>query len=661
MTIPAMLRADSADVNPLLRNRVTDAIARFRLAFFIGIGVLYVLGFNGRWRVGQDSAIYRGLALSLAHGEGYQFGEWAPKQIYPGFPYLLAAVERMLGPAHPTPSLAEQQRLLGPSPATTASVMIALVSAVLALIVTYRLIRLNYETWVATTITCGVATNAIFLQHAHELLTDVPFLLGVVTALYGWELLKRAQGGSAHVVATLLAVVGLVIAALLRPTFWILAIAWAAVCVWGLIRGPRRFHAICLVVLLGIWGTTLAMNPRGYESEAMQLLPQAASNFGGKLYDILRNQLPAAVFGEQLAPFSVLGSLLALGSTLLLLRRHTLWVLMVFGTFCVTMILSAEPRYYLMVIPVLLLGWLMMTLRLCRKVPSFWGEVILVASLCIITLNNLSASVGFFIEQRRGDFMTHYKKGEYVPLLEICEHIRRHAKPGDDVLGPTGAIMSVFSGVHVWSQREALPNGEGPHVPEQIARREFDLVVFPATVYRSKEPIIARLMDRRIILPLKLVARGSKGMYLATAKVTIPTTDWRRLPRGWRPDPDLSTTKPVKKKPATKPAVRRRPATRPAATRPAATRPATRPSTRAAVRPAPRPATRPTTAPATSFSAYDLRAMTTMLSPVFDRASGELLSGVAAYGGSLPIRFAAAATSGPGSPLRATVIFLTPK
>src|SRR5262252_3169591 len=97
MTIArTMLRADTAtapdappaDVQPLLSNRITDAIAAHRKVLFALIAVLYVLGFNGKWRLGLDSANYRGLALNLAHGQGYTFGDWAPKQIYPGLPYV---------------------------------------------------------------------------------------------------------------------------------------------------------------------------------------------------------------------------------------------------------------------------------------------------------------------------------------------------------------------------------------------------------------------------------------------------------------------------------------------------------------------------------------------------------------------------------------------
>jgi hypothetical protein len=597
-----------------------------------------------------DSANYRGLALNLAAGKGYVFGDWAPKQIYPGFPYLLAGIERLLGPSDRTPSLAEQQRLIGPSAATTASVVFVLVCAGITCVLTYKLIRLHYAPWIATTITYGVASNAVFLQHAHGILTDVPFLMAVMLSLYGWELLKRAQTARPRISAAGLAVGGLLMAAMLRPTFWIVAVCWAAVCAWGLIRGPRKFYAICLLTLLAIGAGTFVLRPVGYEREAIHLLPDAPAHFGDQLYDILRNQLPAAVFGEQLAPFSVLGSLLVLGSTLLLLRRHALWVLMVLCTFAVTMLLSAEPRYYTMVLPALLLGWLSLFVSLARRLPRFWGEVVLGAGLAIVAGNNFTASVGFIVEQRRSDFLAHYKKGGYVPVLDMAQAIRQHVGPGQKVLGPSGSIMSVFSGVHVYTQREALPNGEGPRTPEALARQKFDFAVFPAALYRAKEPLMARLMTKRIITPIKRVA-GSEKMYLASVKVTVPETDWRRLPRAWKPPPDIVVKKPVKrKKPATTQAVR--------------SRPATRPTTRPVTRPAARPATRPASKPATTRSValhHDLRATTTMLSPEHVAASGPPWSTVCVNGRSLLTFDTAAAICGPAPPAFLVVSFLIPK
>src|SRR5450432_3431 len=119
-----------------LQNRVTDAIDRHRK---ILVALLYIFSFNGKWRLGLDSAIYRGLALNIASGKGYTFGDWAPKQVYPGLPYTFAAIEYFLGPKDRTPSLAEQNRLLGPSAATSVSVLFIFAAAILTMIVVYHM------------------------------------------------------------------------------------------------------------------------------------------------------------------------------------------------------------------------------------------------------------------------------------------------------------------------------------------------------------------------------------------------------------------------------------------------------------------------------------------------------------------------------------------
>ena len=643
-----MLRADR-DVEPL-NNRVTDAIARHRYWLFVLVALLYIGSFNGRWRLGLDTANYRGLALNIAAGKGYVFGDWAPKQIYPGFPYILAGIEYALGPAHRTPSLAEDQRLLGPSLATSASVLFVLACAAAALLLIYKLIRLHYPTWVATTVTCGVGTNSVFLQHSQELLTDVPFLLGVVGSLYGWEKLKRAGTPRERYRAAVVLIPGLTLAASLRPTFWILIVCWGAVCAWGLITGPRRFYAFCLLVLLGIWTSIHGIHPLsgGYEREAMDVIPNAPAHLGPRLYYILHDQLPTAVFGERLAPFSVVGSLLVLGSTLLLFRRHAMWVMMVFVTFAVTTLLSAAPRYYTMVLPVLMLGWVVMLCAAGRRLPRIWGEVLLAGGLALVTLNNLSASVHFFIEQHRGDHLAYYEHGEYVPMLQMCERIRLKVRPDQKVVGPSGSIMSVFSGVHVLTQREIIPRGDGPFVPGAVAETGIDYFVCPGVLYRSKEPVLARLMDRRLIMPVKVVSQVSPGMYLAIAKVIVPSTDWRKLPPDWKPPREI---KPLKKK---------HPTTRPIRKKKAATRATTRSTTRRSARPATKPATMPFGLLPRLDHPYVFRATTTMLSPVLLCANGAQLSGVPVYGGSALILDTALATCGSGAAFE-IVNFFIPK
>src|SRR5256885_6517283 len=51
----------------------------------------------------------------------------------------------------------------------------------------FRSILLHYPRWIAVCVAVGLAINGSFLILATELLTDVPFLFGLMLALYGWE------------------------------------------------------------------------------------------------------------------------------------------------------------------------------------------------------------------------------------------------------------------------------------------------------------------------------------------------------------------------------------------------------------------------------------------------------------------------------------------
>src|SRR5580658_9884577 len=51
-----------------------EFLDRYRMAIWVAIGAMYVLGFNGQWLLQPDSALYLCLARNLARGRGYTFG-----------------------------------------------------------------------------------------------------------------------------------------------------------------------------------------------------------------------------------------------------------------------------------------------------------------------------------------------------------------------------------------------------------------------------------------------------------------------------------------------------------------------------------------------------------------------------------------------------------
>lgn len=548
-------------------NRITRLIARCHKLLWLYVALLYLVCFNGHWRIGLDSANYRGLADSLASGRGYSFGEWAPHNVYPGFPLLLAGLQKMFGSGALVPCIA------------------LLVMSVLTMVVTYRLIRLHYPKWVAVTVTFGLATNSWYLQQTSELMTDVPFLLGVVTALYGWDLLRLRVGSTGRSIAILC--IGLVIAATTRPTFLILVAAWGLTCTWGLLteRGaPRIFYATALAIMIAVWVAFVALDPRshgfhpfsggGYEREAAEIIASGAptSRLEQVLY-VLNDQLPSGFFGEQLslfsvkaggrkyAPTSILGSLVLLVSVGLLVRRHLAWALLAWLTFVATVMYSAEPRYYLMVTPILLLAWLRLLVAIARQVPARWGEVALGLGLVLVVANNFSRSIAFIKEQRSTPFLEHYKSGKWMPAYRMAMLIRQRLPEGESVLGPSGSVMSYLSGRHVWSQREIVPRrGHVAEFPRLLYDKHIGYAIFPSTLYKDKEPAIRRMMERGIMRAGRHRIAESGDWRLHRMYVHVPPGDWTKLPK-------LAGMQ-YEKRPTTRPVKRRPPSTRRASTRP---------------------------------------------------------------------------------------------
>src|SRR3954469_14890147 len=162
---------------PAHPNRLFALIPRLRGVYFALVAAFMLLSFNGQWRVGRDSAAYRGLGHQLATTGKYVFRDkqavatYSDQQDtrYPGMPILLAGIEKVFG--------------RGDAPAVLAMVL----AAIATLGVTYRLIRPAVPAWLAVAVVFGMGVNGRFLEHANEILSDVPFLLGVVLSLYAFD------------------------------------------------------------------------------------------------------------------------------------------------------------------------------------------------------------------------------------------------------------------------------------------------------------------------------------------------------------------------------------------------------------------------------------------------------------------------------------------
>ena len=65
---------------------------RNRVKLFVILTGIYLLGFNGQWRLEPDSALYLTLARNVSIGEGFTYQDIPHRLAFPGLPRLFAAV-----------------------------------------------------------------------------------------------------------------------------------------------------------------------------------------------------------------------------------------------------------------------------------------------------------------------------------------------------------------------------------------------------------------------------------------------------------------------------------------------------------------------------------------------------------------------------------------
>ena len=71
LSFPAPLVQDAQPPAPAAQ--IGPWIIRHRWWLLGTLIIVYALSFTGEWRVGRDSALYRGLGHSLATGRGFSF------------------------------------------------------------------------------------------------------------------------------------------------------------------------------------------------------------------------------------------------------------------------------------------------------------------------------------------------------------------------------------------------------------------------------------------------------------------------------------------------------------------------------------------------------------------------------------------------------------
>lgn len=440
---------DEGDLN--LTDRWLRWAKQHRWQCFGGLALLYVIGFNGQWRLGSDSALYMNVGRSLAEGMGYTYGGSVSRVIYPSLPWLLAGLSTVGG----------HENYFLPT-------LFMLVLGFVALALVYRLISLHSDRATAVCVTCLTGISYTFYQYAFEILSDMLFCVAVMSVLAGYEgLWQRARAQYHNRLACLLdgslLAGGLMIAVATRPTMWVLAMALLGTSVWYLLVGKQRLiHcgivAFMVVCVVGFWfidprqaaGGQGATKLPNYERWAISQLHKLDSLwhtvFTEHLPKFFEPHLAEAIFGMELGP----GLNTIAGITILALGIHLGRVRLLWGAWFVLMIVAmliAKPvvRYTLPLIPLVAFAWWRVIVLLTKKLPQPRSNQVAILLIGLWCVPNLVRVSNFILHQRHIPFMESYKKGRYTPLLDLATQFKEKIDLDAVIIAEYSHELSYFS------------------------------------------------------------------------------------------------------------------------------------------------------------------------------------------------------------------------
>jgi hypothetical protein len=508
-------------------------VDRHRVKLLVGLLALYVLGFNGHWRAEPDSALYLNLGRNLATGNGYTYLGQPHKLAYPGLPMMLAGFFKAFG----------IHNLL---PAHIAMFSIGL--ATLGLV--YRLFWLHTGRPTAVLITLLVGLTRMFYRYCFQIMTDMPFLLGIMMFLVGYEAICISYGVRARNSITneprsvptyrarwydwALMPLGLAIVIVMRPTWW--AFVPAVILATGLVIFRRQsmlthrrigwgigVAAIVLMLVAAFfWFDPRQLaheegQPIAYEqvvfTQFTRDLPlhmkQVLANVRKIFSEITVDSILGIEFGYGVDNVLALAILLC---GLLLIRERELWGIWIAAMIALSALVIAVDRYFLAVLPLMIYGLWNALRWVNHRLPGKYANWVFWILLAHVTLPNFVRVVDTMIEQRHSGFLKHYKSGRYLPMYKMAREIDAKLESPVLVIAPSkqGRIMTWYTKRWVIELADPFPiehfqgkiyvlmDPDDATMKSQLDKRHIQLKEPIASVDRRKGPPLQLFSAERI-------------------------------------------------------------------------------------------------------------------------------------------------------------------
>ncbi len=447
---------------PGLSTVIPDWCGRHRWLLWAAVMALFLAGFNNQWRIGTDSSLHLNIGRCIAQGMGFTHPDGLQEMVSPGLAYMTAAGFYLFGPDH-----------------LLLSHVINFLLGVAGLGLTYWLFSLHTDRGTAVLMTVLLGTSETYYRHIFLLLTDLPFAVGALLGLVGYE---RLQQRSPRVwLSVLLIAAGIVLMAMFRAVVLTFIVALALAMLVDLIRAKRTKTLLALTI--GLLAAVLASrlvdpnlsHPFQLNADEqiiyqrlVEKLPQTLEHaWSHNLPLLLRESTSEAVFAVDFGDIAgVFLSLASLACMLLMAvaRRRSLWLILTLLFLVQWLAFFVADRYYLPLMPLVLYGWWWGAMQVERRLPRGWGRYVLIFMLVLLIVPNL-IRVGRFIQvQRSTAFVEDYRRGRYQPIVELAGWMSTHVEANALVLSDKNhsQVLSYLSRRHVIEPRNAGQPPAGP-------------------------------------------------------------------------------------------------------------------------------------------------------------------------------------------------------
>ncbi|MEE9405585.1 MAG: hypothetical protein V3V20_11890 [Algisphaera sp.] len=402
--------------------------------------LLYVAGFNGQWRITPDSALYANVGRSLAAGQGMINGQGLADDSPVGLPGMFA--------------------LLGGPGWMMQGFMLACAAAVLGL--SFAVMRRVAGVMLAWGVVLLTATNHLFFEQTTNLLTEMPFAVGLMLVCLGHEWRRAGLGWPAALRAWGLIGLGFAIMAVFRSVAAVVAAAYVAAEVWDALADPakRRRGMGVLLAGAGALATAWFFSPAVRDDVGLFYWHVKEMDFarsGENLWALLTEHLVEVTLGMDADAFTAtLVSLVLIAGGVMLLKVRRFWGVLWIACLVQWVVFLPEGRYALPLIPLLMMGLLAVLGAMTQRILKPHRARVRGVMLGAVVLGNLVGVGDVIRDQRAGagaeaeesDFYNAYRNGKYAALMDVGQTVQAMNLPTDAVVAcPEGLNASELSAV----------------------------------------------------------------------------------------------------------------------------------------------------------------------------------------------------------------------